>query len=124
VNAVADEIHCCRSRKIQVALALGVPDINAVAAHSQGIRFAKRPAKRGTAKVLSSDCRFSHSAIIGLEDFSVKADVKRQSLNLFLQSDFCNLTSDFGRLSCCGSLYKLPVIGPQLVAQMWRKSGL
>ena len=46
-HTVPDEVHRGRSRKVDIALAAGVEQIDALAAHGRGIRFAKRPPQNG-----------------------------------------------------------------------------
>src|SRR5882762_9194368 len=46
-NAVANKIHHRLSGEIQIALALGIPNVNALASHSPRKRFAKRAGECG-----------------------------------------------------------------------------
>src|SRR5271166_4315082 len=62
-----NKIHRRRSRKIQVALAFRVPNVNALAPHSQGIRLAERPPEHRSPKLLLSHDRVGHTRIMLVE---------------------------------------------------------
>src|SRR5258706_4408821 len=63
-NAMPNEVHRRRSREIQIALAIAIPNINAGAPHSHGIRLMKRPSQHWSAKLLLEQHRFGHTRII------------------------------------------------------------
>jgi hypothetical protein len=63
-NTMADEIHCRRSREIQVAVAVRIPNVSALAPHGHGISPAKRPPQHGREKLLLGRNRSSHTRII------------------------------------------------------------
>ncbi len=46
-DAVSDEVDGGGSRKIEILVSVGIPHINAFAAHGSGKFFAKRAAKNG-----------------------------------------------------------------------------
>src|ERR1035437_8592603 len=66
-HAVANEVHSRRSREIEVAIAVAIPHVDALASHRRGIGLAKRPAKHRRAKLLLSQSRFGHTRIMLVE---------------------------------------------------------
>jgi hypothetical protein len=69
---MADEVHGRRSGEIEITLADGVPDVNALPAHGGRIRLAEGSAQYRRAKLLGIENGFGHTAIIRLGKESVK----------------------------------------------------
>jgi len=58
-HAMPNEIHHRRRREIEIAFAVSVPEVNALAANGRWVRLTERAAQYRRAKVLMSQSRFT-----------------------------------------------------------------
>src|SRR5271156_6645958 len=63
-DTMSNKVHRRRSREIQVAIAVAIPNVNALAPHGLGIRLLKRPPQHRRTELLLGDGRPAPTRIL------------------------------------------------------------